>query len=141
MSFNISILIQFYATYPSKTVGAEMLTFCYSISQARRKLQNQFSSKWWSEHFLIVLRQCKIDSWDWTLFSFVFHMVSWRLVLVMVPTVFDKTQALNHLELSQNAFGYHQTYFDHQFYERCSNQSIRTVPNFHLQKKFLIYLL
>ena len=93
MSFNISILIQFYATYPSKTVGAEMLTFCYSISQARRKLQNQFSSKWWSEHFLIVLRQCKIDSWDWTLFSFVFHMVSWRLVLVMVPTVFDKTQA------------------------------------------------
>ena len=45
----------------------------------------------------------------------------------------------------------HQTHFDNPFYERCSYQSIRKIhlilktytedPNFHLQKKFLIYLL
>ena len=37
--------------------------------------------------------QCKINCWEWTLFSFVLHMVPWRSVLVMVPTIFDKTQA------------------------------------------------
>ena len=58
---------------------------------------------------------CKIDSWIWTFFSFVLHMMTWWLVLAMVPTVFDKTQArarksifcvksyknvaVNHLEL------------------------------------------
>ena len=62
-----------------------------------------------------ALGLCKIDSWIWTIFSFFLHMMTWWLVLVMVPTVFDKTQArarksifclkkyknvvVNHLEL------------------------------------------
>ena len=59
--------------------------------------------------------QYKLNSWIWTIFSFVLHMMTWWSVLVMVPTVFDKTQArarksifclksyknvaVNHLEL------------------------------------------
>ena len=62
-----------------------------------------------------IMGLCKIDSWIWTIFSFVLHMMTWWSVLVMVPTVFDKTQArarksifclksyknvaVNHLEL------------------------------------------
>ena len=62
-----------------------------------------------------LLGLCKIDSWIWTFFSFVLHMMTWWSVSVMVPTVFDKTQArarksifclksyknvvVNHLEL------------------------------------------
>ena len=46
----------------------------------------------WSK-LKITLGLCKIDSWIWTIFSFFLHMMTWWLVLVMVPTVFDKTQA------------------------------------------------
>ena len=64
---------------------------------------------------ILTMGLCKIDSWIWTIFSFVLHMMTWWSVLVMVPTVFDKTQAwarksifclksyknvvVNHLEL------------------------------------------
>ena len=68
-----------------------------------------------SVEFRKTMGQYKIDSRDWTLFSFVLHLVPWKSVEVMVPTVFDKTQArarksifclksyknvvLNHLDL------------------------------------------
>ena len=49
------------------------------------------------KHLLVMSQKqmglCKIDSWIWTIFSFVLHMMTWWSVLVMVPTVFNKTQA------------------------------------------------
>ena len=62
-----------------------------------------------------TMGQYKLNSWIWTIFSFVLHMMTCWSVLVMVSTVFDKTQArarksifclksyknvvVNHLEL------------------------------------------
>ena len=40
-----------------------------------------------------LLGLCKIDSWIWTIFSFVLYTMTWWSVLVMVTTIFDKTQA------------------------------------------------
>ena len=62
---------------------------CYDIKEATLNLS--FTAYFAVGTLKPKMGQCKIDSSNWTLFSFVFHMVARRSTLVLVPTVFDKT--------------------------------------------------
>ena len=103
----------------------DILWTCLRIGQRqingiRWKSRNLFSLRIWHHAEHPTMGLCKINSWDWTLFSFFLHMMTWWSVLVIVPTVFDKTQArakksifcvksnknvaLNHLEYLWNKY-------------------------------------